>query len=411
MASIAALIMVKNEETSILTTLESIRDEVDGIILFDTGSTDKTIDVVRDVAEKSSIKFHLLTGEFEDFSTSRNKLLQFANDIADTENYDFFLLLDSNDELRINNNNSLKYCLNFLSSDYSAFLIKQQWFIGTETIEYYNIRLIRSKQSFRYKGAVHEYLEVDSNPDKFGGFVIYQDRTKGSDMSRERWKKDMVLLEKELKNNPTDGRTQYYLAQTYDCLNMRSKAKKMYTMRAKNCAGFQEERFISMMRIPKMTDSEELTDKCDAIKWYFNAYFLLRRAEPLVEISRIYRGQNELFLSYSVAKIACGLKYPDMSTFLVNKKCYSHDRWHELGISAFYVGKFKEGKKACLTAIDSGIDVELNKSNLQYYLNAEEEGKKEKEDSEDEDSEDEDGGWGRGQRALDLELDLDQAGD
>lgn len=371
--SVAALIMAKNEQDSLKVTLESIKNQVDGVVLFDTGSTDNTIDVVRDVTKKNKLKFHLLTGKFEDFSTSRNKLLEFANKTANTEGYDFFLLLDANDELRIPSGNTLKDCLKSLNPSCSAFLVKQEWFVGLETSEYYNVRLIKSKQNFKFEGVVHEYLKLgDACSEKSDKIVIYQDRTKGASTSCERWKKDVILLEKELKNNPTDGRTQYYLAQTYDCLNMKNKAKKMYTIRAKNNTGFQEERFISMMRIPKMRDCNEpitTIEKCEEIKWYFSAYFLLHRAEPLVELSKLYRGENALTLAYSVAKLACELEYPEHSVFLVNQKCYNHDRWHELGISAYYVGQFEEGKKACLNAIASGFNTELNVKNLQFYLN------------------------------------------
>lgn len=44
---IAVAIMVKNEEKRIEITLNSIKDEVDGIILFDTGSTDNTVGIVK----------------------------------------------------------------------------------------------------------------------------------------------------------------------------------------------------------------------------------------------------------------------------------------------------------------------------------------------------------------------------
>lgn len=54
---------------------------------------------------------------------------------------------------------------------------------------------------------------------------------------------------------PTNSRTQYYLAQTYDCLNMKPQAIAMYSIRAENCLGFQEERFLAMMKIAEPTGS------------------------------------------------------------------------------------------------------------------------------------------------------------
>jgi hypothetical protein len=38
-----------------------------------------------------------------------------------------------------------------------------------------------------------------------------------------------------------------------------------------------------------------------------------------------------------------------------------------MGIVSYYCGKFEDGKHACLKAIESGLNVDLDKSNLIYY--------------------------------------------
>ena len=42
-----------------------------------------------------------------------------------------------------------------------------------------------------------------------------------------------------------------------------------------------------------------------------------------------------------------------------------------MGIIAFYVNKFEEGKSACLVALKTEKDRELNQKNLQFYLDEE----------------------------------------
>ena len=42
-----------------------------------------------------------------------------------------------------------------------------------------------------------------------------------------------------------------------------------------------------------------------------------------------------------------------------------------MGIIAYYCGKYEEGKQACLKAIEAGNNVELDKKNLQFYLDQE----------------------------------------
>ena len=45
--SISALIMVKNEESSIKVTLLSLKNIISNIIILDTGSTDNTIPIIK----------------------------------------------------------------------------------------------------------------------------------------------------------------------------------------------------------------------------------------------------------------------------------------------------------------------------------------------------------------------------
>jgi glycosyltransferase involved in cell wall biosynthesis len=361
MANIAAVIMVKNEEKFIHTTLNSLKGQVDGLIMYDTGSTDKTISISKKLAKQNELNFHLLRGEFEDFATSRNRLLRFA----DTFDYDYLLLLDCNDELKVSN--SLKEILSDIDDidDIDVFHVQQKWFIGgtTDTLQYYSARLIKPRKGFEYEGVVHEFLKTNGKITKLNAddVHIYQNRANGDDKSCKRWENDRVLLEREFLKSPANSRTQYYLAQTYDCLNMKLEAKKMYQVRADNVEGFQEERFLAMMRIGRLSE-----EKGEKIKWFYKAYFCDKRAEPLVELSKIFRDEKDFKMSFYIAKIACSLEYPNR-IFLVNKKCYDHDRWQEISISSFYIGELEEGKAACLKCIESGYEKTLNEDNLKFY--------------------------------------------
>lgn len=367
LVNLAAVIMVKNEELRILTTLESIKHVVDGIIIFDTGSKDKTIEIIKKFTRDNNINCELLQGEFKDFAQSRNQLLEFAN----TFSYDYLLLLDCNDELLYYNNNQYDPILdlkNFLSHrKEDGFMLHQCWYVGqNDKIDYYNLRIIKTKLEFKYKGSVHEYLETPSGS-SIGKLderiVLYQDRVKDNDgKSRNRWEKDLVLLQRDLKNNPNNGRTQFYLAQTHECLNNKEEALKYYKWRANNDKGFYEERFNAML---KCGDFE--LDDYDRITWYLKAFQIIERADPLVEIVKIYRKLKLFKLAFIFAKLACDLSYPFDCVLWINKKVYDHDRWQELGIVAYYVNEYEIGRNACKKAIKSGHDIELNQKNLLFY--------------------------------------------
>jgi glycosyltransferase involved in cell wall biosynthesis len=67
------IMMVKNEETNIERSLQSFKG-FDGVFLYDTGSTDKTIDVAVTTCKKLGLKLNVLRGTFVNFAVSRNAL-------------------------------------------------------------------------------------------------------------------------------------------------------------------------------------------------------------------------------------------------------------------------------------------------------------------------------------------------
>jgi len=65
--------IVKNEETSLPQCLESVRDVVDEMVVLDTGSTDKTVEIAREFGAKV---YHF--DWCDDFAAARNEALKYA---------------------------------------------------------------------------------------------------------------------------------------------------------------------------------------------------------------------------------------------------------------------------------------------------------------------------------------------
>ncbi|HEX6512540.1 MAG TPA: glycosyltransferase, partial [Chloroflexota bacterium] len=85
--AISACLIVKNEEAHLSRCLASIKDVVDEIILVDTGSTDRTVDIAREFGARV---FHF---EWcDDFSAARNESLRHATG-------DWIIWIDGDDEL------------------------------------------------------------------------------------------------------------------------------------------------------------------------------------------------------------------------------------------------------------------------------------------------------------------------
>lgn len=363
---IALLMMLKNEEKRLSVSLESVIGIVKSLVIYDTGSTDNTIQILKDFSSENNIELRLKQGDFVDFSVSRNASLDFADSFNDI---DFLLLLDCNDELQ-GGENLLKLATEHLHTDFNAFLLCQHWWSGKYD-KYFNTRFLRSKSEWRYKGSVHEYLEninKERNESVFrmpDNIILYQDRIKDDDKTSNRFSRDKILLLKDYKKNPTQPRTLFYLAQTCSCLKQLEEAFYYYKLRTE-LEGFQEEKFHAYLRTGNL--SEQLNHNWyDTLSYYMKAVEHSNRVEPLIRIADHYNKEKKWIIAFHFCKWACSLEYPKDSILFVDKYDYEYTRWHLLGIVAYYCGKYEEGKNACLKAIEKGLNTELDKSNLKFY--------------------------------------------
>lgn len=369
---IALLMMMKDEEKRLHVSLESVVGIVDSIVAYDTGSTDNTLQILRDFSDKHKIPLRLKEGEFVNYSISRNVSLDFADTFDDI---DFLLLLDVNDELR-GGDKLLKFVNEHIDTKFNAFLMCQHWWSGNYD-KYFNTRFLRARSNWRYNGSVHEWLE-DKNKEKGlpvfrmpDDIVLYQDRTKDGNKSAKRFARDKELLLADHKKDPSEPRALFYLAQTCSCLSQSEEAFYYYKLRSE-LDGFQEEKFHAYLRSGEY--SEKLGhDWHDSLAYYMKAVEHSNRAEPLIRIAQHYNNTKKWLLSFNFAQWACSLPYPSQAILFVDKYAYEYTRWHILGIVSYYCQKYKEGKFACLKAIEKGLNTELDKSNLQFYLKKEQE--------------------------------------
>lgn len=369
---IAGLMMVKNEHKCLRITLNSLIGHVDSLVVFDTGSTDDTVDILKEFSKESGIPLRLKVGEFVDFSTSRNVSLDFADTFPDI---DYLLLLDCNDQLQ-GGDKLREECKKYLDSESTGFMVKQEW-LSNDLIEYFNIRLVKAHSGWRYRGAVHEWMKNTAfedgkeppvpNIDK--AVTLFQNRNEDDNKTYLRFSRDKELLISDHKKDPKEPRTLFYLAQTCACLKQWEDAFYYYKLRIKE-QGFWEERFQACLRCAEA--AEKLGhDWYSVMKWYIQSLEYCERAEPLIKLAEYYISKNIWHLAYHFISYACTLDYPSNCVLFVNKRDYNYTRWHLLGRVAYYHGKYQEGKEGCLRAIEEGTNVGLDRLNLQFYLDKE----------------------------------------
>jgi GT2 family glycosyltransferase len=152
--TISLCMIVKNEEDTIGRCLESVKDLVDEINIVDTGSTDRTKEIVRQYTDRI-FDFEWI----DDFAAARNFAFQQA-----TKNY--ILWLDADDVLLEEDRQKFMKLKEELDPTVDSVTMKYHLAIdasGNVSFSNRRNRLVKRERNFRWHGAVHEYLEVYGN--------------------------------------------------------------------------------------------------------------------------------------------------------------------------------------------------------------------------------------------------------
>lgn len=147
MSTISLSMIVKNEEKYLRECLESVKDLVDEIVIVDTGSTDKTLEIANQYGSKI-FHFHWVN----DFSEARNYALSKSTG-------DWILYLDADE--RLSNDSKIKLKEKILSNENlgvkcSVISLDDKKGIS-QSMKY--TRLFRNNNSLKFSGKVHEQIE------------------------------------------------------------------------------------------------------------------------------------------------------------------------------------------------------------------------------------------------------------
>lgn len=376
---LTVVIMVKNEADVIVPTLQPFVDAgITSFLVYDTGSTDGTQDVVRNYFRDCHLDHTYVVEEpFVDFATSRNRALELAEQIF--VNNTFLLMLDA--EWYMHNVEELiTFCKTHqhyvvpgcTGSCYLMRILTMQ-----DNINNYVIRLMRQGHNVRYIGVVHETIRENASgmvPDSV--YFEYKPQEYGKEKSNARCARDYALLKKSLEDDPTNTRTMFYLAQTCQFMDDWEQAIFYYQKRFE-CGEASEEKYLAAYRVGcaiehlvaefyKNGTPTQYTEE-DAVHYYLQAYNMVPyRAEPLFRIACYYIRHAQHAIGYLFAKRAVELPYPHNSSLFVEKTVYDI-RYDILGQCALYVGEYKIGKEAVVKALQLNPDDEYLYHNLAVY--------------------------------------------
>lgn len=364
---IGALLMLKNEENSIQETIDSIRDYIKHVIVFDTGSTDNTLSVLKKICKRNKQVLHIKTGTFRDFARSRNEAIEFAESIAREESLSFLLLMDAGDIFQcVIPRLQLLQVVQTISNDLLFGIVKKKWQDKTGLIEHYDVRFIRVGRKCRYNTnyPVHETFANRTVQNMIflkDLFVLYQDRLAHGNSSNNRFLKDVELL----SNAPITKRNYYYLGQTY--MNMDDYENGL------------KYNILALETPEKDTTVLDSMDDYTVLLRIINCAYFLKKdhdtiAQYVQKALQIKENNIDVYIYYMkycidnklyenavpyIKKLASLEKLPEKESTITNHNYYDYLRWHLISVICLFTNDYVLGKEACekaLRAHDNPMD-------------------------------------------------------
>lgn len=359
MARLCLNMIVRNESARIERCLESLVHHISCAVIVDTGSTDDTPEKVKAFFDKHGVPVTLGFCLFDNFSQARNWALDLARDAITAYEADYILLCDADMELK----SASPTWRNMLTEP--AYTIPQR----AGSLFYHNTRLLRSDQTARYIGATHEYLDINASPLPDNASVWFVDHADGANRG-EKIERDIRLLTNDLRENPDNARSWFYLAQTYREAGRFDEARGAYAKRV-SLGGWDEEVWYAQRMVGEC--DRKLSYEAGFIEETLAAYQLRpQRLEPLYDLAKFFREKGDNALAVLFADAGRGKPKPDDLLFL-DEHVYAAGLQEEFSIAGFYLPtRRKEAGEVCnWLATDKNVpdySRQLARANLLHYV-------------------------------------------
>lgn len=246
---ISACVITKNEEKNLPTCLESVKSIVSEIIVVDTGSTDRTVDIAKSYGAKV-YSFEWIN----DFAAARNYAIEQAR-------FDWIIFLDADEYFAPECVKYVKRAIKEADKKKLDMIIctmanveKQT---GAITSSNLHIRMFKNHPQIRYVGAVHERIVRLDKPANALDVqkditIIHTGYSEENVQEKEKSKRNLELLYTELEKNPDSFDILFYISESL-LLDRQFEQSLEYAVRAlqhrnSNLRGLYEKNYINMLQ-------------------------------------------------------------------------------------------------------------------------------------------------------------------
>jgi glycosyltransferase involved in cell wall biosynthesis len=340
--------MCKNEEHCIQQTLESVYKHIDYWIVCDTGSTDKTCEIVTNFFKEKNIPGELFVDEWIGFD--KNKTLMFERAYKKT---DYVLHLDADDFLIGDFKKELIY-----QSKSDKFNFKTKRGHSQFTTSY----LYNNSLQWVYAGVAHNIIVCLNKNDvvssdifeKQDGLYVDANERGSRKLDPNKYLKDALRLKDQFFETLYDdpygltNRSVFYTAQSYYDSKMFKEAYQWYNLYTKLKDTWVEEEFESQMRIGRcMIELKFHVDK--VINQFERAIQIFPdRAEPYYAVGKFLNVEPHNELAYKYLKEAKNKNVEEVLKkyrLFVNIFVYGKYVNDELSVACYWTNRGNEGFK------------------------------------------------------------------
>jgi glycosyltransferase involved in cell wall biosynthesis len=350
--SICLVMIVKNESNVIRRCIDSVRDYINHWVIVDTGSTDGTQQLIKDIMAEYNIPGELHERPWVDFGHNRTESLQYSKGKSD-----YRLVIDADDVLVVEEGKNP-----FLDLTKDSYKIK----IRLNSLAYYRTQLVRGDQDWKYVGVLHEYISGPTDvriEEEFLEYTEMHASVSGHNRDikgKEKYHNDALTFERALITTPKEDlpidlerRYVFYQAQSYRDAGMFERSIEAYQRRS-DLGGWAEEVYISKYWIARQKQSMGKPDN-EIIDAYLQAWeYRPNRLEALYHLIKFLGSKKRYALAFALSSI--GMKTGPCSDILfVEDDIWKWRMPDEYSVLAYYNGNAQEAYNTTEIIIKSSV--------------------------------------------------------
>lgn len=345
--------IVKDECSVIGRCLESIQNLIDYWVIVDTGSTDGTQQLIRELLKNIPGELH--ERAWVNFEHNRNEALKLAKNKCD-----YLLFIDADEYFVYSDSFEMPE----LGQD--CYIVPVQLISGSVL---YRKLLVKSQLDWSWIGVIHE--EILSGQAQFYAILngvtnrALQDGRRSIDPAK--YLRDAAILEEALRSDPNNSRYVFYLALSYGNGINHSKSLENHEKRVAMGGNCEEEIFFSMMMIGVMQEMLKM-EPTKIIQSYCKAYrYRPTRSEPLCALAQYFMRAKNYLMGYLLAQIACSISSPRDLLF-VKPSVYEYEALLQFVNCALLIGRNEEACQGMRELLQKKGLPDLERRQILFYL-------------------------------------------